>query len=330
MSLRSLVRQPAQIAAAAAIPFLARGGSGPGGEMRHLIAEKRYDRVATPKVDPWRFPSGSMPGFSPAQIVRVLRELRGRDEAIAEAFELLADDRSREIMSALIAYRALGPERFELPYDLDRRLKYYEQAEKLKVADTGEVFPPATMHIFEVDGVTVECWLGNVVAGFFERQYFFDRGGVSIQAERGDTVIDAGGCFGDTALVFAKAVGPEGRVHVFEPMPRQSEVLKRNLARNPELARVIEVAIDDLVRDRVLEPDFIKMDIEGAEPLAIDGARETIRRFRPKLGISIYHSFDDMFGIIRQLHAIEPSYEFYVDHHTVHTEETVLYARSAQ
>ena len=58
------------------------------------------------------------------------------------------------------------------------------------------------------------------------------------------------------------------------------------------------------------------------------GARETLRTFKPKLGISIYHSYEDLFGIVRQIHEVEPAYQFFVDHHTVYNEETVLYARA--
>src|SRR6185295_19701452 len=38
--------------------------------------------------------------------------------------------------------------------------------------------------------------------------------------------------------------------------------------------------------------DFIKMDIEGAERRAIAGASATIRRFRPRMAITVYHLDD--------------------------------------
>ncbi len=48
----------------------------------------------------------------------------------------------------------------------------------------------------------------------------------------------------------------------------------------------IDALVDDLRLEKV---DFIKMDIEGVEELAIRGAKKTINRFKPKWSISSYH-----------------------------------------
>jgi FkbM family methyltransferase len=51
--------------------------------------------------------------------------------------------------------------------------------------------------------------------------------------------------------------------------------------------------IDNLVSElRLQRVDFIKMDIEGAEPKALAGARETLAKFHPKLSVSAYHQPD--------------------------------------
>ena len=52
----------------------------------------------------------------------------------------------------------------------------------------------------------------------------------------------------------------------------------------------IDKMVDELKLERA---DFIKMDIEGAEPRALMGAKVTLARFRPRLAISVYHSPDD-------------------------------------
>jgi FkbM family methyltransferase len=53
--------------------------------------------------------------------------------------------------------------------------------------------------------------------------------------------------------------------------------------------------IDKLVAEQQLSRvDFIKMDIEGAERQALEGARDTVARFRPKLAIALEHRPDDL------------------------------------
>ena len=69
------------------------------------------------------------------------------------------------------------------------------------------------------------------------------------------------------------------------------------------------------------------MDIEGAEPIALKGAIETIKKFKPKLAIAIYHSFDDFVNIPNWILSIDLGYEIFIDHYTIHTEETICFAR---
>ena len=71
---------------------------------------------------------------------------------------------------------------------------------------------------------------------------------------------------------------------------------------------------------------WIKMDIEGAEMSALQGARELITRNHPKLTICIYHSKEDTIRIAEYIHELVPEYKLYVRHHTRTNNETVLYA----
>ena len=71
--------------------------------------------------------------------------------------------------------------------------------------------------------------------------------------------------------------------------------------------------------------DFIKMDIEGAELDALRGGESSIRKHRPKLAISLYHSPEEIETIPRYLAGLDLGYRFYLDHHTIYGNETVLF-----
>ncbi|MDR0522244.1 MAG: FkbM family methyltransferase, partial [Planctomycetaceae bacterium] len=61
-----------------------------------------------------------------------------------------------------------------------------------------------------------------------------------------------------------------------------------------------------------VNPGCIKMDIEGLESAAIHGAAETIKKFKPVLLISIYHTPDDFFSIKPFIEDLNLGYRFLI------------------
>lgn len=84
------------------------------------------------------------------------------------------------------------------------------------------------------------------------------------------------------------------------------------------------VALDTAAEDTRI--GFIKMDIEGSELDALQGAEKTIKRDRPLLAICVYHRQGDLLAIMDYLHEIVPEYRFWLRHYTSTPLETVLYA----
>lgn len=207
----------------------------------------------------------------------------------------------------------------------------------------------------------------NILNTFLLEQYAYRKAGNSIRATAGDVVLDGGSCWGDTALYFADQVGAKGKVYAFEFDDTNLDIFRRNLDLNAGLREQIEVieqalwdrsgevlayhpngpgtsvqaangsglrrtttcAIDDLVSEqKVSRVDFIKLDIEGSELRALRGAERTIRAFRPKLAISVYHRDDDFVVIPNYIASLKLGYELFLDHFTIHQEETILFARA--
>jgi hypothetical protein len=87
-------------------------------------------------------------------------------------------------------------------------------------------------------------------------------------------------------------------------------------------AACIDVIVEELGLDRL---DLLKMDIEGAEPRALDGARESIRRFRPQLAISVYHQPEHFLEIPLQVAEMVHDYDFFLKNYHFISNETILY-----
>jgi FkbM family methyltransferase len=147
----------------------------------------------------------------------------------------------------------------------------------------------------------------------------------------GDVVIDAGAFNGILMSIFALQVGPSGRVLAFEPDTINQQKTMRNWELNGRpghveiisaglwdceneiefcergalgssafwdgpggaMVKIRTETLDQVVAERKLDRvDFVKMNIEGAEIKALEGARTVIRRFKPHFAISSDHFVD--------------------------------------
>jgi FkbM family methyltransferase len=140
----------------------------------------------------------------------------------------------------------------------------------------------------------------------------------------GDVVFDLGANHGFYALIFANLVGPEGRVYAFDPFPVNADITRFNSRLNRldievfevglsneqktvqaslssqnikagESADSLPIRLDKLDHYAHLKPDFIKIDIEGAEIDALQGAQRLLAH-RPNLYIEVHTSFFKAFG----------------------------------
>ena len=83
--------------------------------------------------------------------------------------------------------------------------------------------------------------------------------------------------------------------------------------------RPLDDMLDELQIDCV---DFIKMDIEGAERQALEGARRTIQRFRPRMAICTYHMYDDPVAVPEVTLNIQSDYRIHAKELDINHEDT--------
>ncbi len=81
-----------------------------------------------------------------------------------------------------------------------------------------------------------------------------------------------------------------------------------------EKGEEIETAtVDELFKESRVS--YIKMDVEGAEKEAIEGAETTLKTQNPKLNIALYHRSADIFELPLQISKINPDYKFHIRRH---------------
>jgi FkbM family methyltransferase len=319
--------------------------------------------------DDFRYPKAHGTTFFYDSHAEYLSFLTEHKDAFHAARSLLEDDVSRDLFDRLVLFRLLGHLHVRLPVDNRDLLRRRTVPVEWKIDDTGDLGMFGPLSIFSVPykglKVWVKCGASNVAATFLSGQYHFDRGGVRIGPEPGDHVIDGGGCLGDTALAFAADVGSLGAVYTFDPMLRHCEIMRDAFQMNSELASRIKLfdvglagadsvrdaahstiqsvnpgarleeglptrTLDGLVSSNEVERiDLIKLDVEGSELSALQGGQHSIKRWHPKLAISLYHRPEDFFSIPLWLDSLDCGYRFFIDHYSIHHEETVLYAIAA-
>ena len=171
-----------------------------------------------------------------------------------------------------------------------------------------------------------------------------------------EVFVDVGSYDGESACFFADwANGDYQQIFCFEPDPTNQQKVRERMKGHSNVTIVPKGAWDEVTElhfvadgrkqshvgdegditvpvdtiDHVLNgtrPTFIKMDVEGSELHALKGAEQSIRKYRPKLAISIYHRPEDIFTIPELLLSYHSDYKFYLRHYSLGYFDTVLYA----
>ena len=183
-------------------------------------------------------------------------------------YQSLADQESKDLLVKIIAFRILGYHRIKLPLNTEH---FWSQRNELKrIMDRNETISAGNWILQMADlscvGYPIKMYylpIGIQVI-FVLKQYEYQSKESIIRAEKGDIVIDAGGCWGDTSLYFAYEVGVSGKVYTIECIPDNLKIMEKNFHLNSELETRIEI-----IRNPVWSKSDIPMYFTDSGPSSI-------------------------------------------------------------
>jgi len=221
----------------------------------------------------------------------------------------LADDRSRQVLDAVIGYRLTADPIALAPVIEQGRFHQglYHPAGLFGLGDN-EVYVDAGAY----DGDSIR-WFKDRVADRYQRIIAFEPDP-------------------KTYARLKENFASDDRVEAINAgLHREKGVLRfrDDASRGAIFTEDGETSIDVVSLDEVLAGErasYIKMNIEGAEIDALHGARKTIGRWMPKLAISVYHRPSDLWRIPQLVRHLSPRYQLYMRQHDGGVIETVLYA----
>jgi FkbM family methyltransferase len=159
------------------------------------------------------------------------------------------------------------------------------------------------------------------------------------QLSRNEVFVDCGAYDGDTIAEFRRETSDQfARIVAFEPDPKNFAVLKSSVNGDPRItlqpyatgarretvrfilggtgSRISSTGtceVQVITLDEALDgiaPTYMKFDIEGGEPDALEGGSETIARYRPKMAVCLYHAPDHLWSIPLRLNGLLPDSRF--------------------
>lgn len=230
----------------------------------------------------------------------------GLDDVVSSGYELWEDDLSRDIYKAVIDFRMTGDcSRLLVPH-LDQ---YFAEdiplRKPVRFVDCGAFDGDTVLQLFRKYGPV------KSIAAFEPDLDNFHKLTSLVK-------------FGEFRLADSISLWPCGVWSSSEQLNFSEGGGEAGSIKKDGSVTIQCVSLDDALHG--FQPDFIKMDIEGAEYDAVLGAKKLIHEDLPDMAICVYHRPAHVWQIPRLLKSWDLGYRFYLRSYGYNGFDTVLYA----
>ena len=220
-----------------------------------------------------------------------LEFFKDNEDNFKKAYEMLADEKSKEDYLNILRFKLSGDVKYLLKAHSEK-MKLYDDVLSLSEDE-------AIVDLGAYDGDTIREFL-NVTGGKYKSIIALEPDEKNFRKlERKTeglpnlTRLNLGAWDKEETLYFAKKSGRNSRLE-------ESGV------------PVSFNSVDNIVKEKVT---FIKMDIEGAELKALEGAKNTVALYKPNLYVCAYHRNEDMFTLPFKIKELFEGYKIYFRQH---------------
>lgn len=224
--------------------------------------------------------------------------IKSNEEKLCRVREILADEKSRQVLEDIVSYKLTGEIKYLKSCETD-------ETEAFSLLNIGGC--ETYMDLGAYNGDTVEKFLKLSGGNYREifalepdprnfKKMLARHSGLSAETFH---PVNAAAWSEDAALQFKKSGG------------RNSSVC--NQYGRGAVVTVEGRALDSLAAGKI--PTLIKIDVEGCEKEALEGAEQTIKKHKPKLILSLYHRTEDMLDLPLKIRELNRDYKLYLRHH---------------
>ncbi len=224
-------------------------------------------------------------------------------EELEQAYELLADARSREVFAATVNFKLSGRLHWLRDYTDSRETaftRYLRPHGEENFVDLGAYNGDTIRELLSHTGGVY----ASITALEPDRKTFKKLKKYAEQAQLTNIrLINAGAWSEPGEMLFA---GKAGRNSALTPVMNEISHDRRTVSVPVE-------SVDHMLGGAPCT--LLKLDVEGAERQALEGARQTIQTYRPRIALSAYHRSEDLYELPLLLRDMCPDVRIGMLHH---------------